>query len=505
MHPGQDFDLDRELPAASTELIQDLELGTLFGAMAAGDQFLHDVARQAVLSSLTDAAAIAYRQHVLADCLAQPSVIRDVYDVSVEAIAREKREFYSLFRATPDSVLNRSVRVLAIFLAQLRKLRTIADEHAGDFGSAGFTRFFAMLAEELDDGFFRSAGGHLQALKFGHGVQLSAALGTGNKGAGYVLRKLREQSWLERISGGRPGYSFQIADRDSNGFQALGKLKDRGTDLLANALGQACEHILSFFLMLRAELAFYVGCLNLHERLTGQSEPACFPVPVADGQTALSAGGLYDACLALHAGGRVVGNGLAADSKRLVMITGANQGGKSTFLRSVGLAQLMMQCGMFAPAAEFRASLCRGVFTHFKREEDATMTDGKLAEELSRMSGVVSELSPGCLLLCNESFASTNEREGSEIARQITRALLDQGVRVLYVTHLFDLAHRYYREQRADALFLRAQREPDGARSFRVTPGEPLPTSHGADVYQRIFGAGPPSGRAGRTAASPVS
>jgi MutS domain V len=492
MHPGQDFDLGRELPANTADLVQDLELGTLFDAMAAGDQFLHAVARQAMLSSLTEPAEIIYRQRVLADCLAQPLVVRDIYGVAVEAIGREKREFLSLFRATPASVLNRSVRVLAIFLAQLRKLRTIAGEHAGDFGSAGFTRFFAMLAEELDDGFFSTAEGHLRALKFSHGVLISAALGTGNKGTGLVLREPREQRWIDRMPAGRrPGYSFQVPDRDSNGFQALSQLTDQGTNLVANALAQSCDHILSFFTMLCTELAFYVGCLNLHERLTSLGEPACCPVPVADGQTALSARGLYDACLTLTAGRRVAGNDLAADGKRLIMITGANQGGKSTFLRSVGVAQLMMQAGMFTPAHELRASLCRGVFSHYKREEDATMTGGKLAEELSRMSTVVGQLSAGSLLLCNESFASTHEREGAEIARQIIRALLDRGVRILFVTHLFDLAHGCYLEQSADALFLRAQRQADGTRSFRMVPGEPLPTSHGPDVYQRVFAVSP--------------
>src|ERR1035438_1501463 len=156
-----------------------------------------------------------------------------------------------------------------------------------------------------------------------------------------------------------------------------------------------------------------MGCVNLHERLTGQGEPTCFPVPLAGGQPALSAQGLYDACLVLHIDGRVVSNGLNADGKSLVMITGANQGGKSTFLRSVGVAQLMMQCGMFAPAESLRADVCHGVFTHYKRAEDATMEKGKLEEELSRMSGVIDQITPGCIVLCNESFASTNEREGS--------------------------------------------------------------------------------------------
>ena len=116
---------------------------------------------------------------------------------------------------------------------------------------------------------------------------------------------------------------------------------------------------------------------------------------------------------------RVIGNDVTGDQKALVMITGANRGGKSTFLRSIGLAQLMMQCGMFVPAESFRANVCHGVFTHFKREEDSSMGSGKLDEELRRMSGIVDQISPYSMALFNESFASTNEREGSEIARQI--------------------------------------------------------------------------------------
>ena len=64
-----------------------------------------------------------------------------------------------------------------------------------------------------------------------------------------------------------------------------------------------------------------------------------------------------------------------------------------------------------------------GIFTHFIREEDATMMSGRLDEELRRMSAIADQISPHCLMLFNESFAATNEREGSEIGRQVVRAL----------------------------------------------------------------------------------
>lgn len=106
-----------------------------------------------------------------------------------------------------------------------------------------------------------------------------------------------------------------------------------------------------------------------------------------------------------------------ADERELAIITGANTGGKSTFLRSVGLSQLMMQCGMFVPAKSLSANLCDGLFTHYKREEDTTMESGKLDEELSRMSGIIENITANSMLLFNESFTATNEREGSEICQ----------------------------------------------------------------------------------------
>lgn len=120
------------------------------------------------------------------------------------------------------------------------------------------------------------------------------------------------------------------------------------------------------------------------------------------------------------------------------------------------------------------------------------MDSGKFEEELVRMNEIVRQLTPHSLILFNESFASTNEREGSEVARQIVAALLESRVKVVYVTHLADFAQRCWREARPDALFLRAPREPDGRRTFQLAPGAPRDTSFGGDLYRKIFDGCPP-------------
>ena len=498
MYRDRDFDLNGCLPPNAAELTQDLELDTLFGAMAAGDTFLLDVAKEAVLASLHEPEAILYRQHILADCLERSDIVREMYAIAVEGIEREKK-LWGWSRQSSEGVLHRSVEVLQLFVGLLKRLRHTADEHGAKFRSEGFTRLFGMLAKEVDDEYLSIVEDHLRQLAFRSGVLMSAELGKGNKGTNYILRKPPDtrQSWTERFQGwleqltGRNGssYVYEIADRDESGFRALAELKGLGIGHVAAALAQSTDHILSFFSMLRLELGFHMGCLNLRDQLARKGEPICFPEPMAVGKAMLSCRELYDVCLSLSMEDRVVGNDVSGDDKVLVTITGANRGGKSTFLRSIGLAQLMMQCGMFLPAESFRANVCDGIFTHFKREEDPSMRSGKLDEELSRMSSMVDNMTPNSIVLLNESFASTNEREGSEIARQIVRALLETGIKVFYVTHMFDLAQGFYLAKMDAALFLRAERLADGRRTFRLVEGEPLPTSYGEDLYGRIFGA----------------
>ncbi|RPF28030.1 MutS-related protein [Georgenia muralis] len=500
MHPDRGFDPQQPLPWNAGDLIDDLELDTLLAVMADGDHVLYEIGRVALLTPLQDPAEIRYRQAALEDCLRHREIVTEIYAGAVAAIAREKRIFGSILRR-PTSVVSRSVEVLEMFVEHLTRLRVIADERSWTFRSAAFTTFFEMIATELDDQFFATAGAHLRRLRFRDGVLMSAELGTGNTGTRYTLRRPHHErgTWLERLTAPpRQGLTFVIPDRDDAGFSALSELRDQGLDHIAHALSRSTDHILAFFKALRTELGFYIGCLNLHDQLGAEATAWCFPEPV-QGSVALSCRDLRDAALVLTTEEPVVGNDVDADGRSLVMITGANQGGKSTFLRAVGLAQLMMQSGMFVTAQQYRANVCEAIATHFSREEDPTMTSGRLDEELRRMSDIADHIRPGSLLLCNESFASTNEREGSQISRDILRALQEEGIKVFFVTHLFDLAHGIARQGRGDTLCLRAEREADGHRTFKLPVGEPLPTSYGTDLYARVFGTAagtetPPTG-----------
>lgn len=500
MYRDDDFALTKPSTTRELGLIRDLELEILFHNMAAGDAFLREVAESAVLCGLTEPNDVTYRQRVLIDSLDHPEIVREMYSVAVEALERERKVWGWLMSKDPQGVLYRSVEVIQAFLEPLDRLRVLAESNRGLLTSEGFTRFADRIAKELRPETLQSIQHHLKTLSFRHGIVVDAGLGLGNRPDAFVVQEppgdggswldwLRE--WFDGLLGsGRETRVYDIDDRDESGSRALSALKGRALASIATVLARSAEHIRLFFLSLRTELGFYLGCVNLRDELTRRQGAFCLPEPIGRNEQVFSAAGMYDICLLLSGCREVISNDVTADAKNLVVITGANRGGKSTFLRSVGLVQIMMQAGMFVPALSLRLSMCRHLFTHFRREEDATLQRGRFDDELSRMSLIIDHMRADDMILLNESFAATNQREGAEIAGGVIKALLDSGVKVFYVTHMVDLARAFQHENAGDTLFLSAQRLADGTRTFRLEEAAPESTSHAVDLYRRVFEPG---------------
>lgn len=100
LHRDRDFDFAAALPVNSDDLAADLALPALLDAMSGGETFLRDVAGKVLLASLTDPEAIRYRQEVLADCMAEPDVIRELYDIAVSTLGEKRRAWASFPQTT---------------------------------------------------------------------------------------------------------------------------------------------------------------------------------------------------------------------------------------------------------------------------------------------------------------------------------------------------------------------------------------------------------------------
>lgn len=534
LFPDRDAVRDDALPPGADDLISDLDLEPVLAAMVPLRQ-LEQLCPAVLLNPLTDPAPIRWRQQILADALADPSGMQRLFELAGRALESQRGAWLWSGR-TADSALTRAAHGLTALLPCLSELAGLAARRLAVVRSPGLRQLYQRLVADLDADYLQRVRTLLGQLSLREGVTTRTSVGRdGLLGDFEVLvPAAKRRSWWAVLGFSPPGrLHFTLADRDEAGARALSELRDDVLHEVATVAAQANAHVLGFFRQLQWEAGFYVGCRQLHDRLREAGVGVCWPVPLAPhqpqavaesstspspsqlaptprepglpssqgeadfptsgGEPRLEAGrggaelettNLIPLNLAIRSGREPVGNDLTGPVS-LAVITGANQGGKTTFLRSVGIAQLLLQAGMFVPATSYRASLVGAVRTHFRRAEDADLRSGKLDEELTRMSAIIDRVRPGDLVLMNESFAATDEVEGSWIAADIIDALLAYRVRVLLVTHFHALAQHY--QPRPGAVFLRAERLPDGRRSHRLVPGAPNPTSHGMDLFDQLF------------------
>lgn len=493
MFADRDFDLDLIPPANGDELVQDLEMAPVFKAMADGDKFLEQVARAALLTAASnDHDTVLWRQSVLHDAIDHEKEFRALYNIARAPLElRKSILFYGTSNRHPNLMLSSSVRLLERLRRVISDLAAFAIEHEELFASEALCGLCTTLRQDLDPNYLANMDQHLAMLHFRHGVLFSARLGPGNEGRDFVLRHFLPERWAwlkELVNGAPPNYRFSLHPRDESGARALSEISEAALASVAATTAEAADHVNAFFEMLRQELAFYIACLNLRAALRNRVTSLCFPIMVEEGPNSLAFDDLRDPSLLLSIEGDVVGNDLEAGNAPVLIVSGANQGGKSTYLRSIGLAQIMMQAGMFVTARQFSADLRDGVFTHYRRHEDRGLNSGKFDEELRRMSWLIEQVGRAPLFLFNESFAATNELEGSEISRQIVTALIKAGARIVFVTHMYALAELLAEQGGSFVQFLRAERADDGTRSFRILSGKALSTSFGRDLYRQIFG-----------------
>ncbi len=484
-------------PSAIDERLRaDLELDSIFDSMAAGDPFI----LKTVLSVFSadnicsDKKEILYRQSVTRDCMEHSDKIREFYQIVTRLVKMDRDTYLSVSHKKAKYMLDVAVKVMTSVNDPLKQLHHFAADLLPVCHSDGMRDLLTGLLFLFDPEKLSELKAFMSDMSTADGITAVGVLGKHLRAGSYHPcrpEKERKKGIFGFLHKDRNEQEFDVDMSDPESSPALSRLRDAMAARSASVVVRARNELFDFLAELREELAFYVGCANLRDDLKKLNIPCHFPVIYDHDQAEDKAAyfhttDLYNLSFSLQEQKSAVPNSFSFHSDNIIMITGSNQGGKTTFLRSLGQALLLGAAGIFCAAEDFCMAPGK-VYTHFIREEDKTLKSGKLDEELLRMSDIINQIHPGDWLLLNESFASTNEEEGSEIALEIITALSDQGIFIAYVTH-FDHLVRLLKEQRPDCvLYLNALRGDSGIRTYQLKTGEPLVRGYGEDLYHEIF------------------
>ena len=244
-----------------------------------------------------------------------------------------------------------------------------------------------------------------------------------------------------------------------------------------------------FLLNLMPEIEFLIKGTLLQRYLKSKGLSLCKPT-IKNDEPVFVARGLYNPCVAVKVDDEIITNDLDFDKDNalIYVLTGPNRGGKSVITCAMGLAQAMMQLGMFVPADSATMSICDGIFTHFPTGADDTIDKGRLGEECARLNDIFEKVTDKSMVLLDESLSSTGSYEASYIAAEVLAGLSRAHCRCIFSTHLHELAAeipeisaRTAAEGGSPIDTLVAGIE-EGKRSFKIHRAKPDGKSYARDI-----------------------
>lgn len=190
------------------------------------------------------------------------------------------------------------------------------------------------------------------------------------------------------------------------------------------------------------DVQFYLAWLDHIAPLKARGLPFCYPEVTPD--KAIRAEGVFDLALATKLAKEdrtVVANDFElSGDERMLVITGPNQGGKTTFARMFGQLHCLAALGCPVPGVDARLHLFDRLLTHFERPEVATSERSKLEDDLLRMRDILNVATGNSIVILNEIFTSTTLADAVWLSREVMTRLVDRDGLGVWVTFIDELA-----------------------------------------------------------------
>jgi len=431
------------------EFFRDLNLDQIVAAITSGwEEF--DLA-PSFRTPLSDADSIAYRQEVMRD-LEDPGLVQAV-GVFTERIG-DARRYLNLvehlyykqhkegwFLASVErycEAVERLLQDLDEASPQSRGLRSFRDYLAAYVGSEAFAALrgeAAQLSDEMSRIRYNLIikGNHVTVRQYDGGIDYGAAVE-------HTFEKFRQgtvKDYRQRFKGsGMNHVEAQV-------LEGVARLHPEVFDALESFRsehgGYPDETLMRFY----REIQFYRVYLDYISPLRRAGLSFCYP-RVSKDRKEVVLRDAFDVALAhklVREGSAVVPNDVVLrGSERILVVSGPNQGGKTTFARMFGQLHYLASLGCLVPGAQARLFLFDRLLTHFEREEDITTLRGKLEDDLMRIRGILDQATPNSLLIMNEIFASTTLKDAISLSKKVLDRVSRLDLLCVCVTFLDELA-----------------------------------------------------------------
>ncbi|MBQ8966740.1 DNA mismatch repair protein MutS [Ruminococcus sp.] len=477
---------------------------------------------------------IAYRQDILEDFLNIPRLaptIKKLVDIMVE---NDRGNIYQLSEPDSFSSLSDAIRAFDAYVECVELMHRFYDEHKGEIGSAGVHKLFDYFEKGYADEDFNNMKRDLSELETAlknHIRSVTVAVNLDENlvpvAAGIVdmssEKYILKPSLLDRILYRGAKFPEKTVENmhkkfrnddeigagellvntvDETLFRELDSFTRKLVKKLTKVMAEYQKLGVKDIFSINYQLQFYMGAAALIESARSKGLDMCRPEILPVGERKAEITGLFDLVYYHEASvynlrakedkKSVVTNDISFDDEgRFFILTGANNGGKTTFVRGLGICQVLAQAGFYVPAKSCRISPVDAVYTHFPREEETGINTSRFTTEVKEFRTISDTITNHSLLLMNESIQSTTPVECVEIASRLVRIFCILGVRGIFATHLTDIALGAKRLNTDPELHSRVQSltvtvGDNGERRYKVVKGLPDKNVYAGEIFEKF-------------------